>query len=59
MANLAACTGGYVLLTTKGEEGLGSNSLAVVDSIIDGVLGSLSTASTWSAEVRLLSFHCN
>lgn len=51
VANLTACTIGYVLLTTTGETKLAGNGLAVVDAVMTGALGSLSTASTWSAEV--------
>lgn len=53
VANLLACAIGYVLLTTKGEAKLEGTGLAVVDAVMNGALGSLSTASTWSAEVWL------
>jgi fluoride ion exporter CrcB/FEX len=53
VANLVACAAGYVLLTVKSEAGLERTGLAIVDAFVDGTLGSLSTASTWSAEVRL------
>lgn len=51
VANLAACTVGYVLLTVKGEADISGTRASVIDAVIGGALGSLSTASTWSAEV--------
>jgi hypothetical protein len=51
IANLLACTVGYVLLTLQHEMLQSRLAAVAIEAIASGCLGSLSTASTWAAEV--------